>query len=349
MIPATKISLEIAAALKNSPTKILVSTGAITKINLIMRKAGAVAAIEHCIGATFVDTTGEIPIIRTLQLMPESDCFYDYDQVYFADGSSRKIEPGDVAALQPGDIHAEKMTDDNLKSIIKLIRELCPENLILHDVIDFSACNHHNNKDCTFNHLQSINNQTVAGDITKMAELIDKLISEMGSGGNVRVIESNHDLAINTWLKNSDFKIDQVNAVTYLKCMLALYEYQKRNGDSDDFSMLEYAYNAIGKGKNGLNPQLIFNRVDESCIIAGVEMGCHGHNGANGSKGTPKQFRKLGIPINTGHTHSPSIYGKVYTAGVSASLEMGYNVGASSWMITHIVTYQNGQRQIIFK
>lgn len=348
VIPATKISLEIAAALKNSPTKTLVSTGAITKINLIMRKAGAVAAIEHCIGATYVDTTREIPVIRTLQLMPESDCFYDYDRVYFENGSARKINPGEIAALQPGDIHAEKMTEDNLKSIVKLIRELYPENLILHDVIDFSTCNHHNIKDCTFNHLQIVNNQTVSGDITKTAELIDNLIEEMGKKGNILVIESNHDLAINTWLKNSDFKIDQVNAVTYLKCMLALYEYQKRNGNSDDFNMLEFAYNAIGKGKNGLNQRLIFNRVDESCILAGVEMGCHGHTGTGGSKGTPKQFRKLGIPINTGHTHSPSIYGKVYTAGVSASLEMGYNVGASSWAIAHIVTYENGQRQILF-
>jgi hypothetical protein len=280
--------------------------------------------------------------------MPESDCFYDYDCVYFADGFSRTIEPGDVAALQPGDIHAEKMTEDNLKSVVKLIKELYPENLILHDVIDFSTCNHHNIKDCTFNHLQSVNNQSVAGDIVKTTELIDKLVLEMEEKGNILIIESNHDLAINTWLKNSDFKADQVNAVTYLKCMLALYEYQVSCGNSDDFNMLEYAYSAIGKGKNARNSQLVFKRVDESCILAGVEMGCHGHNGTNGSKGTPKQFRKLGIAMNTGHTHSPSIYGKVYTSGVAASLEMGYNVGASSWVLAHVVTYQNGQRQILF-
>ena len=83
-------------------------------------------------------------------------------------------------------------------------------------------------------------------------------------------------------------------------------------------------------------------------MIAGVQMGSHGHNGANGSKGSPKQFSALGVPINTGHTHSPSIYGSCYTAGVRASLDMGYNVGASSWAVADTITYANGQRQILF-
>lgn len=348
VIPATKISLEIAAALKNSPTKTLVSTGAITKINLIMRKAGAVAAIEHCIGATFVDTTGDIPIIRTLQLMPESNCVYDYDMLYFADGFARGIEPGEVQALQPGDIHAEKMTEDNLTAIKQLIADLKPANLIAHDLLDFSTQNHHNIKDCTHQHKQALLGNTVEKDIRIMADIVDDLLDTVLSynpHGNLIVVESNHDLALLTWLKNADFKTDSVNALTYLQCMLALYEHQQIT-DGDDLNMLEWAYRNIGEGKHIEN--ILFNRVDESCILAGVEMGCHGHNGANGSKGTPKQFRKLGIPINTGHTHSPSIYGKVYTAGVAASLEMGYNVGASSWAIAHVVTYQNGQRQILF-
>ena len=51
--------------------------------------------------------------------------------------------------------------------------------------------------------------------------------------------------------------------------------------------------------------------------------------------------------MNTGHTHTPSIYGGVYTAGVAGSLDMGYNVGASSWTQTHLITYANGQRTLI--
>jgi hypothetical protein len=52
--------------------------------------------------------------------------------------------------------------------------------------------------------------------------------------------------------------------------------------------------------------------------------------------------------MNTGHTHTPSILGACYTAGVAGSLEMGYNIGASSWRLANILTWPNGQRQIIF-
>ena len=348
IVPHVKIALEVVAALKNSPIKIMASTGAITKRNYIMRKAGATAALSHNIGALLVDI-GQDTTIRQLEIMPECDFIYDFDTVYCANGSHREIAPGEVQALQPGDIHAEKMTGENLTAIKQLISDHKPASLIAHDLLDFSTQNHHNIKDCTHQHKQALLGNTVEKDIRVMAGIVDDLLDTVLSHnhyGNLIVVESNHDLALLTWLKNADFKTDSVNALTYLRCMLALYEHQQITC-GDDLNMLEWAYRNIGEGKHIDN--ILFNRVDESHIIAGVEMGAHGHNGANGSKGSPEQFRKLGIPINTGHTHSPSIKGKVYTAGVSASLEMGYNVGASSWAIAHIVTFANGQRQIIFK
>ena len=315
IVPHVKIALEVVAALKNSPVKIMASTGAITKRNYIMRKAGATAALSHNIGALFVgigyDTT-----IRQLEIMPEYDYLYDYDTIYCANGSHRKITLGEVQALQPGDIHAEKMTEENLTAIKQLIRDLKPANLIAHDLLDFSTQNHHNIKDCTHQHKQVLLGNTVENDIHTMTRIIDDLLDTItyyNENGRLIVVESNHDLALLTWLKNADFKTDSVNAITYLRCMLALYEHQQITC-GDDLNMLEWAYRNIGEGN--YNENILFNRVDESCIIAGVEMGAHGHNGANGSKGTPEQFRKLVIPINTGHTHSPSIKGKVYTAGV---------------------------------
>lgn len=342
ILPHTTIGLSVVAALKNSKTKILASTGTITKANYIMRKAGSTAMLNHCIGGLFIDTTDpDNIVIRHLQLMPGYDYIYDLTFRY----SENKAEEASnhVAALQPGDIHAEKMLPENLKNISYLLELLKPEFLVLHDLLDFSSRNHHNVKDCTFIHKQTIDKQTVHGDLLSMTGIIDYFSSLCKE---IVVIESNHDLALNTWLKNEDFKKDPINAVIYLKCMLAIYEYQENNPNAvNSLNMLEYAYKEICNGKND---NVIFNRVDDSFILAGVEMGSHGHNGINGSKGSPDQFRKLGVPMNTGHTHSPSIHGKVYTAGVSASLEMGYNIGASSWMIAHIVTYNNGQRQIIF-
>lgn len=341
IIPASKISLKVVAALKNSPTKILCSTGTITKRNYIPKKAGTVAAIEHNIGAVFIDT--ETSDIRHLELMEGSEYFYDLHNCYYQ--NKVLIAYDNVAGFQPGDIHSEKMTDENLRKTLDFITELKPKNIVLHDLLDFSSRNHHNIKDPTFLHVQHVNNESVEKDLKSVAKVLNAIVNTVRIDADIHIIESNHDLAINTWLKNADFKLDPVNAVTYLTCMLELYKHQEKEGNSN-FNMLKFAYTKIGKGKH--SQRLTFHEIDESVILAGVECGCHGHNGINGSRGSPTQFRTLGIPMNTGHTHSPSIYGKVYTGGVSASLEMGYNLGASSWAIGHIVTYINGQRQIIF-
>lgn len=340
IIPAVKIALKCTASLKHSRGKILYSTGSITKRNYITRKAGAVAATEHNIGALVIDTRANGPaVVRQLELMPESAGFYDGESFYTAQGV---IRTNGVKALQFGDIHAEKMTADNLQKIIREIGYFQPENVLLHDVMDFSSRNHHNVKDCAFMFAQTVANNTVEGDVKTVARIIDAIAQ---TGVNVHVIESNHDLAINTWLKNADFKADPVNALTYLQCMTALYTHIAAKTGAD-FNMLKYAYQAIGNGQYAEN--IVFHETDESVMMAGVEMGCHGHTGINGSRGSPAQFRTLGVPMNTGHTHTPSITGACYTAGVSGSLEMGYNIGPSSWQLANVVTYVNGQRQIIF-
>lgn len=343
-LPATKISLKVEAALKNAKVKILASTGTVTKRNYILRKVGATAAIEHNIGALYINT--ETDEIRHLEQMEEFTGFYDLNKLYTGKDCNNVVNH--VTAFQPGDIHAEKVEQKNITNVAELISFLKPKSLIVHDLNDFSSRNHHNIKDPAFLHVQHVNKNTVKSDLKAVSNVLDFLINttrNYSDNCEIHVIESNHDLAINTWLKNSDFKVDPVNAVTYLTCMLALYKHQEKTGNSN-FNMLKYAYKQIGRGKYA--EKINFHETDESVMISGVEMGNHGHNGVNGSRGSPQQFRALGVAMNTGHTHTPGITGKVYTAGVTASLEMGYNLGASSWAIAHIVTYENGQRQIIF-
>lgn len=340
-LPATKISLKVEAALKNAKVKILASTGTVTKRNYILRKVGATAAIEHNIGALYINT--ETNELRHLEQMEGFTGFYDLNKIYTSKDCDNVVNH--VAAFQPGDIHAEKVEQRNIAKVRQLILTLKPKALLIHDLCDFSSRNHHNIKDPAFIHRQHVNNNTVKGDLKAVSSVLDSLINVTTEDCDIHVIESNHDLAINTYLKNSDFKLDPVNAVTYLTCMLALYKHQEKTGNGN-FNMLKFAYKHIGRGK--FTEKINFHETDESVMISGVEMGNHGHNGVNGSRGSPIQFRALGVAMNTGHTHTPGITGKVYTAGVTASLEMGYNLGASSWAIAHIVTYVNGQRQILF-
>lgn len=348
VIPATKIALKCVAALKNSTGKVMYSTGTVTERNYIMRKAGAVAATEHNIGALVIDTRSNPPFVRQLEQMEGFDGFYDEKILYTSQGVSYNHNP---AALQFGDVHAEKAERKQLEEANNLIKYYNPEHLLLHDVLDFSSRNHHNIKDPHFVFEQTQAGNTVAGDLKMVAKAVDSFVESGTEGRNVdnattvHIVESNHDLAINTWLKNTDFKADPVNALTYLRCTTALYEHIESRVKRY-FNMLQFAYKKIGKGKYA--DLIRFHEVDESLMIAGVEMGCHGHTGVNGSRGSPMQFRGLGIAMNTGHTHTPSICGKCYTAGVLGALDMGYNVGPGSWKHANIITYPNGQRQILF-
>lgn len=347
IIPASKIALKCTASLKGSRGKILYSTGSITKLNYVQRKAGNVAATEHNIGALVVDSRVSPAIVRQLELMPDSHGFYDENRFYTVlDSYTAHPE-----VLQFGDIHAEKMTRENLDKMCKLIEKYKPAHIMAHDICDFSSRNHHNVKNAAFMFSQTVQGNTVEGDIIKVAEVlraISNAAEYVDTGGILHIIESNHDLAINTWLNNMDFKQDPVNALTYLTCMKAHYEHIQANNGKSEFNMLEFALATIGKMYTNPHHPVKFHTTDESVIIAHTEHGCHGHTGVNGSRGSPTQFRGLGVAMNTGHTHTPSICGKVYTAGVSASLEMGYNIGASSWQLANILTYSNGQRQVIF-
>jgi hypothetical protein len=337
-VPATRIELRTTAALKGDVSKAVIATGTVTKRNYILRKTGAIAAAGHNIGALFVDTSGDKPVFRHLEQMEGASGFYDIDGYYSRDGFE-PLEAGDVAAYQPGDIHAEKAEDRQIDLLCEAIERFKPDNVLVHDLLDFSSRNHHNIKDPFFLQAQYATGATVRGDLETAADTLNA-ISNAYPGATVRVIVSNHDQAADKWLETVDWRNDPINAETYLELALARIQ----NRANERFNTLEYACRLYGD----VSPSVVFHVLDESVMIAGVQMGAHGHNGANGARGNPKGFAALGVPINTGHTHSPSIYGTCYTAGVRASLEMGYNVGASSWAVADTITYANGQRQILF-
>lgn len=344
VIPASKIALQCTAALKGQKGKILLSTGTVTRPNYILRKAGTVALHEHNIGALFVDTSRGQFTARQLELMPGSDYIQDEGCRFFADGTVADAQP---LALQLGDIHAEKMTDDNLRNCVALVARMMPRYLVLHDVCDFSSRNHHNLKDNVFIFAQQVQGNTVRGDLEMVADTIAKFANTMMSSGRVYIVESNHDLAIETWLKGADFKQDPINAEIYLALMAELYRSIREDGKPAN--MLEWACrDYLGYEL----PNVTFNETDASLKLGdtlGIEHGCHGDKGSNGTRGSVQGLRALGVPMNTGHTHTPSICGSVYTAGVAGSLEMGYNVGPSSWALASVLTWPNGQRQIIFQ
>ena len=338
-----KISAESVAALKGETVRRMYSTGTVTQKNYIQQKAGQKAEALHNYGALLVEFDDEgVFYVRQLETMDSSGAFYDLNLECTPSGC-REVT-GHVLGLQYGDIHAEKIDEacafaswgsDN--SLLDILR---PKHQLIHDVHDFTSRNHHNRNSGVF-----LASQYAQGRDKVMQDIIDtgKILQDMERPfSQTVVIESNHDLALARWLDDPkcNVKQDPANAHLYYTLNAALYG-AIASGD-ETFNVLSYAIQEVA----GCDVAAIFLETDQSLKLAGIECGMHGHNGINGARGNPKGFMKLG-KANTGHTHTASIYGGVYTAGVAGSLDMGYNIGASSWSQTHVITYANGQRTLI--
>lgn len=338
-----KITAESVPALKGEIVRRMYSTGTATLKNYIQQKAGQKAEALHNFGALLVefDDSGEF-FVRQLETMDDSGAFYDLNHYFTPTGAMEAADH--VLALQYGDIHAEKLDPEcaavSWESTTSLLDILRPRYQVVHDVHDFTSRNHHNRSSGVF-----LAKQYAAGRDKVLEDLRDtgKVLAAMERDfSQIMIVESNHDLALSRWLddRKCDITSDPANAALYHRLNAAVYA-AIESGD-DTFNVLDYAIRNVA----GIDVNATFLTTDQSFKLAGVECGAHGHNGINGARGNPKGFRKLG-KMNTGHTHTASIYGGVYTAGVAGSLDMGYNIGASSWTQTHIITYANGQRTLI--
>jgi len=343
IVPHAKLQMESMATPKFEDSRMAYSTGCCTLINYREQKAGQKAQHDHSYSALVVevDKDGDW-FVRQLNCESSTGNFYDLDKYYTKDGvtSGHNLE-----AINYGDIHTAKLdevvADVSWRNQDSILETLKPKHQFLHDVFDGLAKNWHNVKDPHFIFSTYINKtESMESEVSETANLI---ASMRRPWSNVVVVESNHDLALLRFLKEHDYKKDPVNAIFFLEMQLASYKAIER-GDVN-FSCFETACHVLQpKTKEGVK----FLRTDESFVVGdNIECGMHGNAGVNGSRATSKGLAKVGIRLNTGHSHSSSIYQGNYTAGVSGKLDMGYNIGPSSWNQSHIFTYKNSKRTIV--
>jgi len=340
IVPHAKVQLEPVPNSKYKETKNMYSTGCVTLSNYIQKKAGQIAAFNHIYAALLVEVDSDgIWFARQLNAETESGSFYDLDTYYTSAGYTTDT----ILCLNLGDIHAAKLdpvaADVSWRSDNSMVNELIPHYVFLHDVLDQQARNHHNIKDPYFLYKMLCNKtQSVKDEIKMTSDLVDEF-SEINT--QVVVVESNHDLALQRWLKTTDYRYDPVNAELFLELQLQSYK-NIREGNSKDFSIFEYSCNMF----NDLS-EVLFLKTDESFVISNIEFGSHGDHGNNGARGSITSFIKSGLKMNLGHSHSAFILDGVYYAGVLGKLDQGYNIGNSSWSHSNIITYKNGKRAIV--
>lgn len=362
IFPHAKVQLVSVPTMKHTPSKQIMTTGAVTKPNYVPKKAGIKASFHHQLGAVLVEVDEDGKFFCRHLLGDTDGSFYDLD-VFVKDGVV--TEGHRVACLTPGDVHVaqidpevsaatfgffptEQRSADGSRvwgsvATPSMIDVLRPEHIFVHDVSDFRARNHHNIADPHDRfRLYVKGSESVEQELREVAMFLT-ILGRQAPDSKVTVVESNHDLALNKWLKTADYRADPVNAEFFLTCQRAVYA-SIRTGEKNFSIFEEVMTNAFDVWNcNGVK----FLREDETCVVGGVEHSNHGHNGANGSRGNIQQFAKIGPKVTFGHTHSPGIFESAYNTGTTSKLDMGYNTGPSSWAHTHCVQYPNGKRALI--
>jgi hypothetical protein len=357
IIPHAKVQLESVPSAKHADTKMIYTTGSITQSNYIQKKAGQKGAHNHIYGATIVEVDPDGTWFAR-QLIAESATgeFYDLDH-YYEPTMTRKSTG--ALAINWGDIHIEKLDnivgrvsfgigmdgEDKLPYSVEsnnMLDDLKPKYSFFHDIIDFKVRNHHNRKNPLFKiKMQVDKTEEVDFGLKQCGALLKYTHRDFCQQV---VVNSNHDAALQKWAVECNWWDDPINAQFLLECQLALVKAVKSK--DGNFCIFETMTKLNTENIEGVK----FLRLDESLIIGGengIECGYHGHTGNNGARGGTQGYRTAGIRYNIGHQHSAGIKDGVYIAGVTAKLDLGYNVGMGSWSQSHIVTYNNTKRTMV--
>lgn len=323
------------------------STGTVTLRNYIQQQAGQKAENRHNFGALIVEFNEHGQFwIRQIET-DETGTFADVRN--FVNEGVVLENASTVDVLHYGDIHAEK--SDNAVAAIQwgfgianaapsMLDYFLPDYQMCHDLLDFSSLNHHNRENHYHMARNHVTGATVKQDLQQVAAILETMERPWCE---TVIVRSNHDDALDRWLGDAKYepRKDPANAVTYYSLQLEAY---KQIAQGKELVSLPFALAEIAGMMN--TNHCIFLKASQSFKVGPVECGEHGHSGTNGSRGSPKQF--AGTKCSTGHTHTSSIYGGCYTAGVSGKLAMGYNeTGASSWVHACVVQYKTGFRTIM--
>ena len=344
IIPHTKIAMESIPTMKHSPTKFMYSTGAVTQRNYIQKSAGQKAEFHHVFGALIVEVDDSGNWWCRQINATDDGSFYDLDA---------KVEGGQVTfhnpveAITHGDLHISKVNQSVVNTVFSgknsVMSYLKPKMQFFHDSVDFTVRNHHSINDPHFL-AKHASEDDVTDEFFGLCYFFRDCVFAHPS--RVYVVVSNHDQAVKNWLKNPKGQFDPVNSLTWHHWNTMLH---RLHSDTIFTEIVKETWREIESYPYSSNLEnfVTFIQEDESFKILGqIEAGLHGHLGPNGSRGNPKNLRTVG-KANTGHTHSAGIIDGIYTSGVYANLDMGYNKGLSSWSHSLTVTYPNAKRAIL--
>lgn len=367
VVPHSKQQLEsIPVTDPSTKSHQILTTGSITVPKVIPRKAGIKSIFHHIMGFVVVEFDSEGRVFCRHVNSEEDGSFYDLwwrvEKGKVRKANQEKDRPD---YIMPGDIHRAKLDRANQNDVLttfgfapngnvkdqNLISLLNPRRLILQDLHDGEVDSHYTWDDLGAKvELASRNRHELMTEIDGDARFLVELEIRHKNLDEIIVDESNHDQRLEKYVREGKYRSDGFNARLglqledrYLQHREETAKALENNQERVGFSLYEYAVRKYVK-KDLIKTNWVYD--GQSRIINDVEVGHHGHRGTNGSRGSKLGFVRLGRKISVGHGHSPTIRDGLFVAGVMAERQ-SYNVGPSSWAISHILQYANGKRCII--
>jgi hypothetical protein len=220
-----------------------------------------------------------------------------------------------------------------------MLETIKPKHVVLHDVFDGYSISHHTMKNPIIQYAMEFHGKNdLAKELDEMYEILDVFDNKYDS---VIVARANHDDFADRWVINQDWKKQPTpkNYKLYGKFMGMMLEEVEVNPHDP----------------RGVIPMLLNEKYPkwktlgrrDSFRVSGWELGLHGDVGANGSRGSAPQNRKLNTKIIVGHYHTPQRKDGAIAVGTSTHLRVGYNLGPSSWLQSHVIIHKNGKAQHI--
>jgi len=327
--------------------KLMTTTGACTEENYTLTKRGIIAEFHHSLSALLVEFEGPRFHVRQLHYSKTHNSATDglKGNTFHPNGTVSSAPR--ALALGCGDIHVDFIDPQVWKATEKVLERLQPEAVILPDLLDSYAINHHSRNDLL---VQKAKHDS--GRNNMLAESMRAIGWTRGKAKRFDQTEwvvqaSNHNDMLRRWVLDK-LKHGFTDDVHNMEFGLETALYMARNSVMRENGVhypdpLHYWF----QQQKGLESNIRLLHLDEQYAKGDVALHLHGDLGANGAKGSAKTFAHMGDKSVTFHRHIDYIYEGNYGAGTKTYRRLEYNHGLSSWTNADVLVQWDGKRQIV--
>jgi len=345
IVPHAKKQWASIASMPDEAVKFNISTGTLTQKNYIQKDAGQEAERLHSYSLLLVEVDDQGNWYPRHVTIGADDAILDigpapYSGIRVQAGQVQVKDEGVLAGIYWGDFHAaeqERWAYDLAFSPGGALDTLKPKHQFVGDYYSMRSRGHHDMKDFLTTYKKHVHGEETVEDEVQLT--YDRLAGICRPWCTSVGVPDNHSRHLDRWVNEADHRKDPINAKYWSLLLYQTLDAVDRG--LDDFKLTEWAIRQKGE-----LPGFTFLEEDGSYVVAGVENGLHGDLSPNGARGSTEGLTKLARPVNKGHDHIACILDDVFSAGAFAR-RFPYMKGPSSHSITHILTYDNGERALL--